>query len=429
MKKYPKILFITVNGWNNTTGTATIPSIIEGYPSKNIACIFIRPDLPNSHTCSSYYNISEKEVIKSIFNHNICPGNVVTYTKGEKKEMDDERRNRIKLKRISTSLVNYIRDVIWKLGKWENDNLKKYIDEFNPDVIAFPVEGMLSFLRLCNFILNYANRPYVLFFWDDNFTYKSHGKTFYRILLRRTISSLAKNCAASFAITPKMAKECWDYFRIKPTLITKPVIIKSNVKEKNKYSFPIRILYTGSLYIDRNKTIDSLIKTIKEINAEYNFFYLDIYTNSELTDNEKENYNIDGIVTLHSGVPKERIFQLQERADILLFVEALNGRYRNSARLSFSTKIIDYLSANRAIFAIGPEDIAPIEYLRDNRIAIVASNEEEIEDKLIFLIQQKDNVLNEYAHRAFEFGKKNHSQQIIFESFCRTIDRAVKKTD
>ena len=78
MKKYHKILFITVNGWNNTTGTATIPSIIEGYPPENVASIFIRPDLPNSHTCSLYYNISEKDVIKSIFNHKICPGNIVT---------------------------------------------------------------------------------------------------------------------------------------------------------------------------------------------------------------------------------------------------------------------------------------------------------------------------------------------------------------
>ena len=127
MKEYPKILFITVNGWNNTTGTATIPSIIEGYPSENVACIFIRPDLPNSPACNLYYNISERDVIKSIFNRKICPGNVVAYTREEKKEMDSERKNRTKLKRISSSLGNYMRDVIWKFGKWNNNNLKNFM--------------------------------------------------------------------------------------------------------------------------------------------------------------------------------------------------------------------------------------------------------------------------------------------------------------
>ena len=29
---FPRILFLTVNGWNDTTGTGTITSIIKNYP-------------------------------------------------------------------------------------------------------------------------------------------------------------------------------------------------------------------------------------------------------------------------------------------------------------------------------------------------------------------------------------------------------------
>ena len=393
MKEYPRILFITVNGWNNTTGTATIPSIIEGYPPENVACIFIRPDVPNSPTCNLYYNISERDVIRSVFNRKIYPGKVVVNTREKKHEMDNEQKDRIKLKKIPNCLGNYMRDIVWKLGKWNNDNLKNFIDEFKPDVIAFPAEGLLSFLRLCKYVVNYTAKPYVLFFWDDNFTYRSHGIRFYRVLLKHTIGSLAKKCAGSFAITPKMANECQSYFRITPTLITKPVIIKAEVKDKCEYSYPIKILYAGSLYIDRDKTLDCVINTIKEINMEKNYFYLEIYTNSELSEDKKKKYNIANVVSLCPGVQKEQILELQQNADILLFVEALNGRYRNSARLSFSTKITDYLSANRAILAVGPEDIAPIEYLQDNQAAIIASNELELKEKLNWIVEQKDNVL------------------------------------
>ena len=59
MREYPRILFITINGWNNTTGSATIPSIIAGYPSDRIASIYIRPDVPNASVCNKYFNISE----------------------------------------------------------------------------------------------------------------------------------------------------------------------------------------------------------------------------------------------------------------------------------------------------------------------------------------------------------------------------------
>ena len=72
---YPKILFITINGWNNTTGTATIPSIIQGYPVECVANIFIRADIPNSPVCDNYFQISENDVLKSIFRKDVKPGN------------------------------------------------------------------------------------------------------------------------------------------------------------------------------------------------------------------------------------------------------------------------------------------------------------------------------------------------------------------
>lgn len=424
MEKKARILFITVNGWNNTTGTATIPSIIEGYPPENVACIFIRPDIPNSPVCNLYYSISEADVIKSIYRRDVVPGNIVLCSRKDKQEMDNERKKRARLKKVPAFLGRYARDLFWQFGKWHNDNLKTFISNFNPDVIAFPAEGILSFLRLCETVVNYAQKPYVLFFWDDNFTLKSHGISIYRMCLRHKISSLAEKCAGSFAIVPKMEKECQDNLHIVPTRITKPVVENSLVTVKNEYSFPLKILYVGSLYIDRDKTIKYLIQAIKEVNINRCYFSLDIYTNSQLSETEKKKYSIDGVVTLHPGVKKEQIFKLQDKADILLFVEAIKGRYKNSARLSFSTKITDYLSANRAILAIGPNDIAPIEYLHDNKIAIIASNKIEIKDRLNLILRSKDTILKEYAQRAYIFGREKHSRQIIYESFCSTIEKA-----
>ena len=70
-EKHPKLLFVTVNGWNNTTGTSTISSIIEGYPKDCIANIFLRADMPNSNVCDNYFRIDELKVLRSIIKRNV----------------------------------------------------------------------------------------------------------------------------------------------------------------------------------------------------------------------------------------------------------------------------------------------------------------------------------------------------------------------
>lgn len=429
MKEYPKILFITINGWNNTTGSATIPSIIDGYPSDRIASIYIRPDVPNASVCNKYFNISEKEVIKSLFSSSVRPGKIIHSGETNDIVMQREQEDRIKLKKIPISVGNVARDIIWLFGKWKNHHLNDFLDSFKADIIAFPAEGILSFLRLAEYIINYTGKPYMLFFWDDNFTFKSHGFSLYRLMVRNKIAHLAKESISSFAITPKMKKECTEYFGIVPVLITKPIILNRNAEVKQKYIYPIKILYTGSLYIDRDQTVLKLINEISEINKREQFFLLDIYTNSKMTEKEQKLFDIPKVSCLHEGVSKEEVLELQKKADVLLFVEALKGKYRNAARLSFSTKITDYLSANRAILAIGPSDIAPIEYLAANDIAIVVSDERKIRTALQHILLKKDWILNEYANKAYAFGKQYHSREIIFQTFCDSVAKAIKSKD
>lgn len=421
MTEYPKILFITINGWNNTTGSATIPSIIAGYPTDKVASIFIRPDIPNSDVCNKYFNISEKEVIKSAFSASVKPGKIVNPQENDNSEMHLEQQDRNKLKRLPISLGKYVRDIVWLSGKWKNHKLHEFIDSFNPDIIAFPAEGILSFLRIAEYIVEYTGKPYILFFWDDNFTYKSHGFSLYQLMLRKKIARLAKNSFSSFAITPKMKKECYEHFGIDPVLITKPVFLNDQTESVRTYSYPIKILYTGSLYIDRDKTILKLINAISEINQEQQLFSLDIYTNSNIDGKNLKFFNIPNVSHIHDGVSKEEVLKLQRNADILLFAEALEGKYRNAARLSFSTKITDYLSANRTILAIGPSDIAPIEYLAKNDIAIVVSEVEDINAVLQRILADKDTILAEYANKAYFFGKEHHSRELIYKTFCDAV--------
>lgn len=420
MNNYPKILFITVNGWNNTTGTSTISSIIEGYPKECVANIFIRSDMPNSNVCDRYFQINELNVMKSIFKPKIKTGKkIVVSDNGENDSFITNRIKQNSLKKLKNPLSPYVRDLLWKLGKWKSKELLDFVNEFAPDIIMLPAEGMIHFNNIGLYLAKITNCKMGIFFWDDNFTYKSLNNKFaylYRFFLKKNIKKLARKADVSFAITPKTVRECSDKLGVEPRLITKPMNIQYNNDENFEPGTIINILYTGSIYIGRDKTLLELIKAIKTINSNEEYFFLDIYTNSTLSEEEKAQYNIIGTSHIHKAVDRDKVYELQAKADILLFVEALEGKYKKSARLSFSTKIVDYFSARRCILAIGPKDIAPIEYLADNDIALIANSYDDI-IKILKLIKNNRQILNDYSTRAYEFGANNHSKQIVFSRF------------
>ena len=64
MNRNIKILVITVPSWNSKVGANSWATLLEKYPSENIASIFIRDEIPDSEVCSRYFNISENRIIK-----------------------------------------------------------------------------------------------------------------------------------------------------------------------------------------------------------------------------------------------------------------------------------------------------------------------------------------------------------------------------
>lgn len=420
---YPKILFLTVNGWNNTTGTGTISSIIEGYPKECVANIFIRADRPNSSVCDKYFRIDELKVIKSVFKRNIKTGYPVNVDTQNQINFEKERKEQIALKKRKNAIIPFIRDFVWKIGVWKTKELREFVTEFNPDFIIFPAEGLIHFNNIGRYISKLCNKPIGLMFWDDNFTYipqKTLISKAYRFLQRKNIKKIAKESIFSFAFSKKMQEECIEHLNIKPVLITRPMVKTVNSTLYKHSEGVIKILYTGSIYIGRGETILQVIESIKEINATGQKFFLEIYTNSALNEEEKAMYNVEGVSKLYPPVSKEEVISLQQNSDILLFAEALNGKYKDAARLSFSTKIIDYISSRRCILAVGPSDISSMEYFTDNNIAIIANTKNQIIDALK-TISEKPEIMTECAERSYKFAISNHDKNSIYKIFENTV--------
>lgn len=411
-----KVLICSIPSWNKKSGADTYTQLFEGCDISKLACLYIREDNPDSDVCNLYFRISENKIIKSLFNHRIQTGEKIEINKidslpdNSKNEFISKRRYRRFLHFRPWSLV-LLRELIWFCGHWKTKELDDFITDFKPDIVLFAMEGYIHFDRICRYIISRSHAVGIGYFWDDNFTYKK----FYwnplewlnRFLQRNELIKCVKCCKRFLAITSKTKKEADKTFNINCEIITKPVKLNSELPVKNlSKHFPIRMIYTGNLIYGRFETLKIMSDCLKEINNSNNiYFVLDVYTGTDLT--EKEKNSLLPYVNIRGFVNQDKILEIQEASDILVFIEALCGRHAQDARLSFSTKITDYLSANKCILAIGPNNIAPIEYLQAENAAIVATNKDEIKEKLIS-ITNKYELLSKYAMNARECASRNH---------------------
>ena len=111
-------------------------------------------------------------------------------------------------------------------------------------------------------------------------------------------------------------------------------------------------------------------------------------------------------------------------ADIVLHVESFDKEQMKLVRLSFSTKITDYFSAGKCIFAVGNADLAPMQYFQDADAAVTVENEQDIEKGVQSLLNRENLIA--YAKNAVECGLKNHSAEHIHQTFDAVISRVYK---
>lgn len=425
-----KLLVFTVASWNSKVGANSWATLLEHYNSSNVASICIREEFPDSKVCSSYFVVSENRIIKSVFNKKIKTGYTVHPYDQEREQSDDLEKHNERYRKMGKKrsyLMLLARELIWKLGKWKTKELDAFLDDFQPDVILHSMEGYIHLNRIIEYAIHRTGAKAVGYIWDDNFTYKQSNKLgykVYRFFQRASLKRLAKKTNEFFAIAPMTKREADQYFGINCHLLTKP-LSKTPVVQYATLGDCIHILYTGNLYIGREKSLLKVVNAVKSFPRGR--FFIDVYTNSALDDDYLAQID-PTICVIHDPIPQEEVLLKQQQADVLLFLEDIDGMDAKVARLSFSTKITDYLSTGKCILAIGNIDTAPMQYFLENDAAIVCKNEDDILTALKQICEKPD-IINEFAEKSALSAKKNHDPEYIRKVFDKVILSAIKNKE
>ena len=428
----PKVLILGLTAWRNDSTAHTLIDIFSCWDPDKLALVYCTSELPNCTKCSKYFQISESQIIRSVLNPFLKVGRRVDNTTSNDVDAIKEKEMYQKAHKNNRKWMRLAREVVWKLGHWKTPALRKFVQEFNPDIIFVPIFPYAYPGRIQKYIIKLTGKPTVCYLADDNYSYDSCQDWIdfvHRFWVRQFVGPLARNSSEMFVIFEKEKEATDKRFGTNSKILTKSIDFSNRPYVEKNVNNPIKFIYTGGLIRGRDKTLSIIADAINEVNDElgYEAAELNIYSQTTPSNGIMSHIN-HGSSHFRGYVGREEVIRLQEEADVAVFAESLVGKEANVAKLSFSTKITDYLSNGKCIFAVGKEYIAPIDYFICNDSAIVSTDIKDIKLNIKRIIDNP-TIIAEYSRKAYDCAVRNHEKNMVDERFINSMVRVFSQNN
>lgn len=421
-----KILIIShncVDTFNNMG--KTLKSLFQAFKKEELCQLYIYPTIPNVDICNSYFRVTDLDVLKAHFTFKV-KGKIIDKTEirdsnelFENEEIKKKYRNNDK----KTFLKKKLRDFLWGTSNWFNKDLKRWLDNEKPTHI-FVAPGEKNFFYNIAFkCSNYLNIPIVTYICDDYYFINQKNKFWdrmYQKKLKRNIEKLINKSSEIITICNELSQSYSKRFNRRCSIIMTGIDLKNKIE---------------NLCIDDIKTFSFFGNISKKR-------YLNIYDIGTAIDNINKKYKKDLKLTLYTDNTDEEIIKLLKRVnaieyhqfvigdeyakalrntDIFIHTESFDSKYSDLVKHSISTKIPECLNSGKLLLAYGPDSVASINYLKNNKCAFVITKKDDLEEKLYEIIT--DNKLRkEIINAALKIGRENHDSMKNSERLHNIIE-------
>lgn len=431
-----KILLITAEEWNDYVyGNGVLTNWFTGFDAE-FAQIYTSPGLPNNKVCSKYFQIDERQMVKSLYSNTKAGREVKMPTNEQEQDVAKSNAQRKGIYGIFKKLslwmhtpIVMLQDFIWMTGRYDKAALQRFIDGYKPDVVFCPQLGNPKMWRLEKLVKGMTDVPFVAFTGDDEASYQQVSKSPLFWLRRWYCHNGLKNGVKVFSHyfmhSKEQAQDYTNEYGV-PTSTLYKCGDFSNEFVKKSVGSPIRLVYAGRLYCNRWKTLAEIGKALHEINKHGERMVLDIYTQEALTNEQRKALSPENSVYMKGSVNPQQLKEVYRNADIALHVESMDKKNRLATRVSFSTKIIDLMASSCAILAVCWNRHCGYQYLRDNDAAFCVDNYSDILPMLQRIVDNPSLVQN-YAQKAYECGRKNHTREKIQKHIRDKFEELIAK--
>lgn len=424
---FMKILLLTDEVWNDKIYTNNIlTNWFEGMSVK-FANIYLASGLPDNKCCNTYFQITDKMMLKSLISNKKAG---ISFNQDELQEplIPEEAEHFYSfLKSAAAETLRLIKDFIWTNGNYDKDKLSKFIDDFNPDLIFSLRSTSRKMLRFEQDIVKQSQKPLIVFTSSDEELLKQFSMSpvyWYRhSKLQKAFKKTLPLYQKYYTLSANQAADYKNQYKIHTDVLTKCMNIKDNFSMKVVH-YPVKLIYAGSLNHNKWKTLEDVYKALNEINKKRLRMIMEIYPMEKVSDYRRRQIE-DGIQSfIKTPAADEELKEVYKNADIALYLEAFDSKSRIFTKYSFSNGILDCLSSGCSVLAVCPRESEGYGYLKGQDAAICISSPKRIYPvlKKLFLHHEK---IYEYQKKAWYCGVDNHDklnlQQKLLEEFSNVI--------
>ncbi len=317
------------------------------------------------------------------------------------------------------------RDLLWMAvsRSWKRA-VRDYVQAVKPDIVFFPTSGQGYHHRVLSYVRRLCRARIVLYHGDDHYSLVTGSPnpifTLRRLTERVRIRRAVAVCDSQFGASEL---QCRSYEQA----MGKPCIFLSKSMDFSLPPSPIpepngrlSFVYTGNILLGRWESLLYLATLLEALGKRGYPASLTVYTANSLT--PRMNKQCAGMTTLQiaGAVPPNAIPAIQSRADVLVHAESFARTHRAIVRQSFSTKLVDYFHAARPILAVGPVDVASVEYLcrQDAALHLTHDFDSDLSRlRSLFNVDRRRFL----AARAYACGRVGHDRTVMRERLTRAL--------
>jgi hypothetical protein len=432
--EWPRVLIVSNNPLSATSNNGkTLASLFQRFPGDRIAQLYFSAEAPSGRPDFRYYRIDEREFTRSLLATD--PGGTVVAasptpigipTTGGRQPSLTGLAFRLK----DSHLVRLLREMLWLRRRVDHSSLASWIEAAPPDLVFLCAGDSLFAYRTVEQIVALTGASLAVFVTDDYILpgrWRSALGRLRRALVASRMQRAVGSAAAFFTISPKMQ-------RVYRNVLDRDSVVIGNATpsvrlpaEDDGKKAVTTLVYAGSLHSGRAGVLAALAQSISTHNAtcpSAQRAFLEVYTGTELSPAERERLNRPGASRLSGLLGAEAYRRAINGADIAVHVESFDRDQIAVTRLSLSTKIAEYLSLGKPILAIGPAEVASMEYLAS--VAECVTNPASLLPRLDTLLGN-DELQRRLGRLALQLYQEHHASDVVLAAFHAALRRAAPR--
>lgn len=437
---YPRVLIVGHCFSGVSGASVTLSNLFKEWPAESLAVLAYSPSVCCSGTMSKSdyaYRLGDKETCYHPLLRLFYPKqkSLVCSSAAIRNRQRDGVLHSERLFKMSKLIKNKLLDIsglsTYSVRYQVSDDLLAWINDFNPQII-YTALGSLCLVEFTHCLSDRLSVPLAIHVWDDwlrsipsrsvfaSYLKKKYDRAFSNLLNKKNI--------LLFSICDAMSIEYEARYGKKFQAFHNPVDLQEWASASSSLHEPSTVLYMGKISKEIAKCLVSVAECIQGIKRKYNLdMKLVIY--SKDADMYMKTLRKLGNVDVNSAIPRAKLLRQIKDASILFLPVSFRKQISNYYKLSFPTKMPEYMVSGVPILIWAPEDIALSRYALETQSAcVVTSQNPQDLGKAIFSLATNAKMRVELSRKANQIAISSFNADNIRSEFRQILGGALKSS-